>query len=47
MTKMLLLQLIDLYIKSGKNDEALEIYKVAKEADPGNYSLYFAAGIII
>jgi tetratricopeptide (TPR) repeat protein len=40
------LQLIDLYIKSGKNDEALKYIKVAKEADPDNYSLYFAAGIM-
>jgi len=40
------LQLIDLYIKSGKNEEALKYIKVAKEADPTNYSLYFAAGIM-
>jgi tetratricopeptide (TPR) repeat protein len=40
------LQLIDLYIKSNKNEEALKYIKVAKEADPGNYSLYYAAGII-
>lgn len=40
------LQLIDLYIKSERNDEALKYIKVAKEADPNNYSLYFAAGIM-
>jgi len=40
------LQLIDLYIKSGKNDEALKYLAVAKADDPGNYSLYFAEGII-
>jgi len=44
--KGITLQLIDLYIKSNKNEEALKYIKVAKEADPGNYSLYFAAGII-
>ncbi len=44
--KDITLQLIDLYIKSGKNDEALKYIKVAKESDPTNYSLYFAAGII-
>ena len=44
--KSITLQLIDLYIKSGKNDEALKYLKVAKEADPTNYSLYFAEGII-
>jgi tetratricopeptide (TPR) repeat protein len=44
--KDVILQLIDLYIKSGKNKEALDYIKNAKEADPGNYSLYFAAGII-
>ncbi len=44
--KSVTLQLIDLYIKSGKNDEALKYLKVAKEADPSNYSLYFAEGII-
>lgn len=40
------LQLIDLYIKSNRYDEALKYVKVAKEADPTNYSLYFAAGIM-
>ena len=44
--KNVTLQLIDLYIKSSKNEEALKYIKVAKEADPNNYSLYFAAGII-
>jgi tetratricopeptide (TPR) repeat protein len=44
--KNVTLQLIDLYIKGGKNAEAQKYIKVAKEADPGNYSLYFAAGII-
>ena len=44
--KNVTLQLIDLYIKSSKNAEAQKYIKVAKEADPNNYSLYFAAGII-
>lgn len=44
--KNVTLQLIDLYIKSNKNDEALKYIKVAKESDPNNYSLYFAGGII-
>jgi len=44
--KNVTLQLIDLYIKSGKNEEALKYLKVAKETDPSNYSLYFAGGII-
>jgi tetratricopeptide (TPR) repeat protein len=44
--KTITLQLIDLYIKSNKNDEALKYIKVAKENDPTNYSLYFAAGIM-
>jgi len=44
--KTITLQLIDLYIKSNKNEEALKNIKVAKEYDPDNYSLYFAAGII-
>lgn len=44
--KTITLQLIDLYIKSNKNEEALKYIKVAKETDPGNFSLYFAAGII-
>lgn len=40
------LQLIDHYIKSNKYDEALKYIKIAKEADPNNYSLYYAAGIM-
>jgi tetratricopeptide (TPR) repeat protein len=44
--KDITLQLIDLYIKSNKIDEALKYIKVAKEGDPGNFSLYFATGII-
>jgi tetratricopeptide (TPR) repeat protein len=44
--KNVTLQLIDLYIKSGKNAEAQKYIKVAKEADPNNYSLFFASGII-
>jgi len=44
--KTITLQLIDLYIKSNKNEEALKYIKVAKETDPSNYSLFFAAGII-
>jgi tetratricopeptide (TPR) repeat protein len=44
--KTITLQLIDLYIKSGKNAEAQKYIKIAKEADPTNYTLFFAAGII-
>jgi tetratricopeptide (TPR) repeat protein len=44
--KEITLQLIDLYIKSNKNADALKYIKDAKEADPTNYTLYFAAGII-
>lgn len=44
--KNVTLQLIDLYIKAGKNDEALKNLAVAKADDPGNYSLWFAEGII-
>ncbi len=40
------LQLIDLYLKSNKFDEALKYIKVAKEVDPNNFSLYFATGIM-
>lgn len=40
------LQLIDLYIKSNKNEEAQKYIQLAKADDPGNYSLYYAAGII-
>lgn len=38
--------LIDLYMKSNKNDEALKYIKVAKEGDPNNSTLYHVAGII-
>jgi len=44
--KNLTLNLIDLYIKGGKNAEALKYIKIAKETDPSNYALYYAAGII-
>jgi tetratricopeptide (TPR) repeat protein len=44
--KNITLQLIDLYIKANRNDEALKYIKMAKEKDPTNHSLYFAAGII-
>ena len=40
------LQLIDFYLKGNKFDEALKYIKIAKEADPNNYSLYFASGIM-
>jgi len=40
------LQLIDFYLKASKFDEALSYIKIAKEADPDNFSLYFAAGIM-
>ena len=43
--KTVTLQLIDLYLKSNKYEEALNYIKVAKEADPSNYSLYLAAGL--
>ncbi len=33
-------------LRAGKNDEALKYIEIAKEDDPKNYSLYFAAGII-
>ena len=44
--KTITLQLIDLYIKSNKPDEALKYIKVAKETDPTNSTLFFAAGIM-
>jgi tetratricopeptide (TPR) repeat protein len=44
--KTITLQLIDLYIKSNKHDEAQKYIKVAKEADPTNSTLWFAAGIM-
>lgn len=40
------LNLIDLYIKSGKNDDALRLLGEAKAEDPSNFSLFFAEGII-
>lgn len=44
--KNVTLNLIDLYIKSGKTDEALKYLALAKQDDPNNYSLYFAEGIL-
>jgi tetratricopeptide (TPR) repeat protein len=44
--KTITLQLIDLYIKSNKPEEAQKYIKVAKESDPTNSTLYFAAGIM-
>ena len=44
--KTITLQLIDLYIKSNKHEDAQKYIKVAKEADPTNSTLYFAAGIM-
>jgi tetratricopeptide (TPR) repeat protein len=44
--KSITLQLIDLYIKSNKPEEAQKYIKVAKEADPTNSTLFFAAGIM-
>ena len=41
-----ILQLIDFYLKANKPDDAQKYIKIAKEADPDNYSLYFAAGIM-
>lgn len=38
-------QLADLYLKSNKPTEALVYLGRAKEADPNNYSLWFASGI--
>jgi tetratricopeptide (TPR) repeat protein len=45
--KNITLQLIDLYIKSNKIEEALKYIRVAKDNDPGNYNLYLAAGILL
>ena len=42
----IVLQLIDLYIKSNKTEDALRYISEAKATDPNNYSLFFAAGII-
>jgi tetratricopeptide (TPR) repeat protein len=44
--KTITLQLIDLYIKSGKTEEALKHIEIAKKEDPTNWSVYYAAGII-
>jgi tetratricopeptide (TPR) repeat protein len=44
--KNVVLQLIDTYLKASKYDEASKFINIAKEKDPGNFSLYFAAGII-
>jgi tetratricopeptide (TPR) repeat protein len=44
--KNVTLQLIDMYLKSSKYDEANKFINIAKQKDPGNFSLYFAAGII-
>jgi tetratricopeptide (TPR) repeat protein len=41
-----ILNLIDLYIKAKRNEEALKYIEVAKENDPGNANIYFAAGAI-
>jgi len=45
--KSITLQLIDLYIKSGKNDDAQKLLAEAKRDDPANSMLYFASGIIL
>jgi tetratricopeptide (TPR) repeat protein len=44
--KNITLNLIDLYIKSGKNEEALKYIAEAKKEDAENATLFFAAGII-
>jgi len=44
--KNVTLQLVDFYLKSGKYNDAFKYIAMAKESDPTNYSLYFAAGII-
>jgi len=44
--KTIVLQLIDLYIKSNKADEALKYIDIAKANDPTNYSVFYAAGIL-
>ncbi len=44
--KNVTLQLIDHFIKSGKNDQALKYIDQAKKEDPQNSTLFFAAGII-
>lgn len=40
------LQLIDFYLKGSKYDEAQKYIKIAKEADPNNYSLFLASGVM-
>jgi tetratricopeptide (TPR) repeat protein len=40
------LNLIDLYLKSNKYDEAQKYIAIAKEKDADNFSLYFASGIM-
>jgi len=40
------LQLIDFYLKADKPEQAQKYIGIAKAADPNNYSLYFAAGIM-
>ena len=40
------LQLIDFYLKANKPEQAQKYIEIAKAADPNNYSLYFAAGIM-
>lgn len=44
--KNVTLNLIDMYLKSSKFDEATKFINIAKDKDPGNFSLYFASGII-
>jgi tetratricopeptide (TPR) repeat protein len=44
--KNVILNIIDFYIKGGKNAEAQKYIKDAKVTDPNNSSLYFASGII-
>lgn len=41
-----ILQLIDFYLKADNPDQAQKYITMAKEADPDNYSLFFAAGIM-
>lgn len=41
-----ILQLIDFYLKADRPEQAQKYITMAKEADPDNYSLYFAAGIM-
>jgi tetratricopeptide (TPR) repeat protein len=43
----IVLQLIDLYLKSNRYEEALKYINIAKENNPDNYSLYFATGIML